>query len=175
MSQLQQGIRLRDLTGGNLDSSIPLYQRDEWWIRWPAKVPREIKHAVAPLSRHQREKQRATRLFSFLWEWATSDVFHLLLVCVPAALVAGSLGWKSDIIFSLGVLSLAGLEAVISSSLERLCLPFSEEGRGLYYADLISIVTPTAVSLRFYVLPLLFITSSSSHMMMVFNHMLTSV
>lgn len=146
MSQLQQGISLRPLTGANLDSSIPLHQRDEWWIRWPAKLVRNTKHAFAPLSRREQRKHHAVKPFSSLWQYAKSDVFHSLLVFVPFALVAGSCVWRSELVFSFCVLSLAGLDAVVSSSLERLCLPFSRGGTRLYFADLISIVTPTTVS-----------------------------
>lgn len=77
-----------------------------------------------------------------------SDVVHLLIAFVPFALAAGFCEWKTELVFSFGLLSLIGLDAVISSSLDRICLSFDGKVPKSYFADLISIVTPTTVSLR---------------------------
>lgn len=136
MSHLQQGNKFRALTGGNLNSSIPLHQRDQWWIRWPAKFARGVKHALAPSSRNAKKNVHSPSSCSSLWEWFRSDVVHLFIVFVPFSLAAGSRGWRMEIVLALGVLSLTGLDAGISSSLDRICLSFDGRVPRSHFTDL---------------------------------------
>lgn len=148
MSHLQQGNTFRSLNGDNLNSSIPLHQRDQWWIRWPAKFARGIKHAFAPSSRILVWNAHSRSSSSFIWQWFISDVIHFFIVFVPFSLTAGSCGWRTETVLALGVLSLTGLDTVISSSVDRICLSFDGRVSRSFFADLISIITPTTVSVN---------------------------
>lgn len=153
----QHGNEVHGIAGRNLSGSIPWHQRDEWWIRWPGAVGHHVRTAVFPVKeRWERDERRHSvlMLFSQVWKWMKGDLFHLLLVALPFAIVAGSRPWSVESIFALGILSFAGLEAMMTSSMERWCVSLGPTAGGIC-ADVITNVTPTSVSenLMFRALP----------------------
>lgn len=140
----QQGNEVRQLTGQNLNSSIPLHQRDERWLRWPASVAHFIQVKLTPRGRKAGQRTKQERISRQFWEWVIGDMFHLLLIFVPLAITSGVQRWSQKSTFSLGILALAGLESVSASSIEQLCLPLSGLPEQLC-AEAISNVITTAV------------------------------
>ncbi|KAL6809540.1 hypothetical protein V8C40DRAFT_259219 [Trichoderma camerunense] len=140
----QQGNEVRQITGQNLNSSIPLHQRDERWLRWPASVLHVIQVKLTPRGRKAGRRTKRERILRQFWEWVIGDIFHLLLIFVPLALASGAQKWSQKSTFSLGILALAGLESVSASSIEQLCLPLSGLREQLC-AEAISNVVSTAI------------------------------
>ncbi|KAH8895467.1 hypothetical protein GQ53DRAFT_51015 [Thozetella sp. PMI_491] len=144
----QQGNVVRRMSGKNLNSSIPLHQRDEWWIRWPASVI-SVPYLVIEQINQMKEKSaighKLPNLLGQLWLWVTSDIAHVLLLAVPLALAAGSRNWPTVAVFALGVLAFAGLDAFTGSSLDRVCLLLGPGASG-FCADVIMNITPTTIT-----------------------------
>lgn len=107
-----------------------------------------VRLAVVPTwARHQERQQRrpnSTRLADQVWDWTKGDIFHVLLLALPFAIAAGAAGWSPRAVFALGVLAEAGLEAIMTSSVERCCLSLGHRAAG-FCADAITNITPASV------------------------------
>lgn len=80
------------------------------------------------------------------WRWFRSELFCALAVFAPVAIAAGALHWPPRVVFALSALSLTGLEVLISTALERVCL--AHAGQSLLAAaclEIIPNVFPTMV------------------------------
>ncbi|EFW98911.1 calcium ion transporter [Grosmannia clavigera kw1407] len=60
------------------------------------------------------------------WSWFRTELFCGLAVLAPVAIVVGALHWPSRVVFALSALGLAGLEVLVSTALERMCLAHAD-------------------------------------------------
>lgn len=134
------GNEVHALSGSNLDSFIPAWQDERWWIRWPASVVHHL--GTFEESQGLRSKGLLREIFSLI---KRDYYFDFLLLFVPFSIAAAHLGWSDKYIFSLSLLALVGLEVFTSSMSELLCLSLGNRA-SIIGAEFIPNVFPTMVS-----------------------------
>lgn len=111
------GNEVHALSGSNLDSFIPAWQDERWWIRWPASVV----HHLGTFEGYQGRRSKGL-VREIIYLIKRDYYFDILFLFEPLSILAAHLGWSDKYIFSQSILALAGLEVFTSSMLELLCL-----------------------------------------------------
>jgi Ca2+:H+ antiporter len=121
VSTTRDGDEIRRLDGFGMDSSIPPWRDNRWWIRRPAKTWRAI---LAQL---------------------TGDYLNLLLIFLPFGIIAGAMGWNAHIVFALNSLALVPLPGLLSFAVGYVSAYTSETAKGLFNVVLVNMI-PLIVS-----------------------------
>ena len=98
-----EGNELRRLHGDGLDSSVPLWQDDRWWIRWPGRFLRDSFFILRKMH-------------------AGMGIAWVFLVFLPFALRSRQADWGPKAAFAMNILTLPGLEALLNFSAELMGL-----------------------------------------------------
>jgi len=144
-STTYDGDEYSNLGGSDMDSSIPPWQDDRWWIRRPAKALRVITSLRESVRGSTAFRSRVYDLLTRNYFLLTGDYLNALLVFLPLGIIGGAVGWDANAVFALNSLALNPLPGLLSFATGDLLVYINKAAEGLLNVILVNLI-PLIVS-----------------------------